>query len=165
MNKESGFTLIELLVTLAIVSILSALALPSFLSQTSKAKEAEAKQIIGAANRANQAYYSEKSTFTTDIGDLGLGINPESANYSYRLELSSGEAVGVIALANPANPQTLRAYVGGVQLILTKEEEATTTGTICQSERPTAAIPEAVKFTPEIEATGAVCESGFERLE
>lgn len=164
MNKDAGFTLIEILTTLVILSILCAIAVPSLLNQRSKALEAEAKQIIGAANRANQAYFTEKTAFTDDISSLGLGINTETANYSYSLQASE-DLQQAIALANPSNTQTLRAYVGGVQLILTKEEEATTTGTICQSERPAAANPDGVQFTPVNEAIGAICGEGYEKLE
>ena len=40
---EKGFTLVELMIVIVIVGILSAVALPNFLSQTDKAKATEAK--------------------------------------------------------------------------------------------------------------------------
>ena len=164
MNRtDSGFSLVELLVVMIIAATLASIALPSFLSQASKAKEVEAKQTIGAMNRASQAYYSERSYFTDDISNLGLGINPQSANYSYSLQLSD-EPMGAKSIAEPSNPQTLRAYVGGVQPILTAQDEVTTTSAICQSERPAKASPDAVQFSSEAEATGVVCGEGYEGL-
>jgi type IV pilus assembly protein PilA len=45
---EKGFTLVELMIVIVIVGILSAVALPNFLSQTNKAKATECTSKIGA---------------------------------------------------------------------------------------------------------------------
>ena len=45
---QKGFTLVELMVVIVIVGILSAVALPNFLSQTSKAKATECTTRLGA---------------------------------------------------------------------------------------------------------------------
>jgi type IV pilus assembly protein PilA len=46
---EGGFTLIELLVVILIIGILAAIAIPSFLSQKSKATDAQAKELARTA--------------------------------------------------------------------------------------------------------------------
>jgi type IV pilus assembly protein PilA len=56
---ESGFTLIELLVVVLIVGILSAIAIPAFLSQTSKASDSAAKTQVGTLQTTIQAWASE----------------------------------------------------------------------------------------------------------
>ncbi|MDB4638838.1 type II secretion system GspH family protein [bacterium] len=56
---EKGFTLVELMIVIVIVGILSAVALPNFLNQTSKAKATEAQTKISAAlKNASTKYYA-----------------------------------------------------------------------------------------------------------
>lgn len=53
---ERGFTLIELLVVMIVLALLAAIAVPAFLSQTDKARDAEAKQQLTTAQRAIETY-------------------------------------------------------------------------------------------------------------
>ena len=144
-RPAEGFTLIELLVVIIIIGILSAIALPSFLNQANKARESEAKQYVGSMNRAQQATYLEKSQFTTDFGNLGLGIASNTTNYVYSIAAPTAVvAVGtyavsgtlvanatvlshvaanesnltkaVIGAGSPKTTDTLRAYLGIVDL-------------------------------------------------
>jgi type IV pilus assembly protein PilA len=59
LSKESGFTLIELLVVILIIGILAAIAIPAFLSQTSKANDSAAKTQVGTLQTTMEAYASE----------------------------------------------------------------------------------------------------------
>ena len=72
-NKKGnkGFTLIELLVVVIIIGVLAAIALPNLLGQVGKARESEAKSQLGAINRAQQAFFTERGEFALDSFNLG----------------------------------------------------------------------------------------------
>ncbi len=61
MNSEEGFTLIELLVVILIIGILAAIAIPAFLSQTSKANDAAAKTQVGTLQTTMETYAAENN--------------------------------------------------------------------------------------------------------
>jgi type IV pilus assembly protein PilA len=60
-TDEGGFTLIELLVVILIIGILAAIAIPAFLSQTSKASDSAAKTQVGTMETTMETYANENS--------------------------------------------------------------------------------------------------------
>lgn len=136
MEKSQGFTLIELLVVIIIIGVLSAIALPSFLGQASKARQSEAKLTIGSALKAQSTYYIENQTFTGDWGEMGLGLYKETSNYKYELLRvePKGQLTEQIVLASPQKGD-MRGYIGGVQVV----ERNTTPAVIsvlCEAKKP-----------------------------
>ncbi|WP_413430411.1 type IV pilin protein [Synechococcus sp. Cu2B8-bc1011] len=79
---EKGFTLVELMIVIAIVGVLSAVALPNFLSQTDKAKATEAKTVASAYLKQIYAAYQEGGSTAAGQPD-GTGSIPCPENTKY----------------------------------------------------------------------------------
>ncbi len=78
-----GITLIELLVVIVIIGILSAISLPVVLNVVARARQSEAKATLSVLNRAQQVYFLEKRSFSSNILNLGVLTSLETSNFSY----------------------------------------------------------------------------------
>ena len=85
-EEEQGFTLIELLVVILIIGILAAIAIPSFLSQTSKGHDASAKSQARTAQTAaetlgtdnNGVYNSPTAVSVANLQHVETTLNDSS---------------------------------------------------------------------------------------
>ncbi|PSB50583.1 general secretion pathway protein GspH [filamentous cyanobacterium Phorm 6] len=104
-----------------------------------KAKQSEGKQYVGSLmNRAQQAYFAEKGTFSTSIEALGLGIKKETTNYKYSIRVTKTAAFNY----GVSKKYDLKSYFGGVFIVAAKEldpnarrDEMTTVSIFCQTEK------------------------------
>ena len=157
-QSDKGFTLIELLVVIIIIGILAAIALPTFLNQTAKGKQSEAKNTVSAVNKAQVAYRTEQQAFAADMNTLALGLPTVTTNYSYTIATTGNDSATITATAKDTG---LKAYSGAdFRYVNSNNESAIATG-ICEANAPgtTAAV------APTYTATGSVtCPTAYKAL-
>ena len=85
--KQSGFTLIELMVVIAIIGIIAAIAMPSYNSYLKKSRRADAKIALTKMADAQERWYLQKSTYTTDVTEIGGADSPDG---DYTLSAAAG---------------------------------------------------------------------------
>lgn len=148
-KQNEGFTLIELLVVMILIGTVSALALPSFLSQAAKAQQSEAKSYVGAIMRAQQAYRLENSSFAADNILLQIGLHTETDNYTYDINNPSNSTTSLVK-ANSKDAEKLRSYGGGVVIITSSGLNVAVS---CQTSDVSNVAP-SITLNP---TTGAIC--------
>lgn len=117
--RKKGFTLLELMIVVIIVGILASLAVPRFIAATRKAKEAEARNILGVIRTSQIRYYLEnRQTYSTDIDLLDCDLTT-SQYYTYTA-VDGGRSIGQ-AEATGTDVSSFRIDVEGIIYVYTPE--------------------------------------------
>lgn len=80
-GRNEGFTLVELMVVVAIIGILSVVAIPNFKQYQAKSKTSEAKIQLSGMYTAMSAFYSDNDVYATCL--RYMGYDPSSDNSRY----------------------------------------------------------------------------------
>lgn len=100
-KNNAGFTLVELLVVIAIVGILATIAIPSFTSFMSKAKQSEAKQVLGGLYTVESAFSAEYGGYGNNLAMMGFKLDGSSATATYKVGFMTASC-GMPAAIHPA---------------------------------------------------------------
>ena len=69
-REKAGFTLVELMIVVAIIGVLSAIAIPNFMTYQARTRRSEAYVNLAALARAQKAFFAEKDTFHDSVGSF-----------------------------------------------------------------------------------------------
>ena len=101
-TKLNGFTMFDLLVAMALMGILSALAVPSFLPLISRAKTNEAKLQLRHVLMLQKNHFYVNSKYSSSLAEIGFEQSKlvnEGGNANYKIEISNATTNNFIAKA------------------------------------------------------------------
>lgn len=88
-KNEQGFTLVELMIVVAIIGVLSAVAIPNFKKYQAKAKTSEARVQLAAVYTAQQAFYGDYGMYGHCLGYMGYDPHNEVVSRYYAVGLGT----------------------------------------------------------------------------
>ncbi len=100
-EEDGGFTLIELAIVIAVIAILIAVALPTFLGVQSKAHKSAAEQNLTNALTSAKSYFGSNGSSYTGVAAAMSGLEPS-------LQFSTGTTTGsTISVLEGQNGQSV----------------------------------------------------------
>ncbi|MCF7520493.1 pilin [Neisseria sp. ZJ106] len=96
-TRQQGFTLIELMIVIAIVGILTLIALPVYQDKTARAQVTEAFSLAEGQKIALIEYYSDKGTFPESNAAAGVATEKEiKGEYVESVKIEGNDTEGKI---------------------------------------------------------------------
>jgi len=113
--KTTGFTLVELMIVIAILGIVSAIAIPAYTGYIETARMTEAKNNIAALKLAEEAFFLENNQYFYDTSDSNINLANASqglwsasagdngVNFTYTIS-GSGNSYNIMATGDNGTP-------------------------------------------------------------
>ena len=107
--NTTGFTLLELMIVLAILGIISAIAIPAYTGYIKEGRKSECRNEIAAITIAESQFFLENNAYFTGTGASGL----QTASQGYYIPTAEALAAGTTnctyAIVTAGNGYTITA--------------------------------------------------------
>ena len=118
-TDQKGFTLIELMIVIAIIGILSAIAIPNFLSYRAKGKDTAAKSEASNFYSAAMAHFADQgvaTTFAAGSAPSGFAVNADITYSGTIVVATDGATTGTMSFVHDdgGTTYTLTGSTGGI---------------------------------------------------
>lgn len=89
-RNNQGFTLVELMIVVAIIGILSSIAIPNYQKYQAKARQTEAKINLASIYTAETSFTAEQGSYTSCL--KSIGYSPTGAKQYYTIGFTKNNA-------------------------------------------------------------------------
>ncbi len=103
LRRQEGFTLVELMVVVAIIGLLSAVAIPNFQKYQARSKTSEAKLQLAAIYTAEQSFYSEYNMYHSCLRYMGYDPMDETPSRYYTVGFNGAAEIDPDMYASATN--------------------------------------------------------------
>ena len=93
LRRSEGFSLVELMIVIAILAIISAIAIPSYTSYMLKSQRIDGISFLSEVASEQTRFYSEYNRYGTTMAELGYGVDDTA---------ESDEGFYVVSIVTPA---------------------------------------------------------------
>lgn len=117
-TDQRGFTLVELLVVMLILALLAAIAIPAYMSQRDKAKDASAKSEARLASRALETYSTDNGgNFAGATVAKLIQLEPTISPSTTKLEDVEARSFTITSTSDTGNTFTIERGADGSELL------------------------------------------------
>lgn len=104
--RRSGFTLLELMIVVAIIAILTAIAVPAYGQYVERARRSDGQNMLLQIAATQERFYTSNNRYAATVAELGVAAASEDGHYQLTIGVGpSGNTQSFLLTATPVGVQ------------------------------------------------------------